>query len=89
MDHPLEFFLKKRKETRVISVEEHKRIVNGILGSLVEMNLLVAQWSKEVIETADKSQNADVIKFAKSSLLTLKKKMAEHLVKTTDKNDRV
>jgi hypothetical protein len=85
-------FLKTKKALDAepkITIKEHKRVVNELLSATVQMNILVAEWSKEVIETADKSKNQEVIRFAKSSLLSLKKKLAENLLKMTGNNDRV
>lgn len=85
-------FLKSKKTIDAepkITLKEHKSVVNEMLGSVVQMNFIVAEWSKDVIEAADKSKNPEVIRFAKSSLLGLKKKLAENLLKTTGNNDRV
>ncbi len=78
-------FLKSKKDIEAepkITLKEHKSVVNEMLGSVVQMNVIVAQWSKDVVEAADKSHNQAVIQFAKSSLLSLKKMLAESLQKT-------
>lgn len=85
-------FLNKKKALDAepkITLKEHKRVVNEFLSNTVQMNIIVAEWSKEVIEMSDKSKNPEVIRFAKSSLLSLKKKLAENLLKMTGNNDRV
>jgi hypothetical protein len=72
-----------------IALKEHKRVVNEMLSAVVQMNLIVAEWSKDVVETAEKSNNREVIQFTKSSLLSLKKKLTGNLLKVTGNNDRV
>jgi hypothetical protein len=85
-------FLKTKKaldSEPKVTIKEHKRVVNELIGNSVQMNIIVAEWCKEVIETSEKSKNQEVIRFAKSSLLSLKKKLAENLLKVTGNNDRV
>jgi hypothetical protein len=82
-------FKKTMEEEPKITLKEHKRVVNEMLSSVVQMNLIVSEWSREVVETAEKSNNREVIQFAKSSLLTLKKKLSGNLLKVTGNNDRV
>lgn len=82
-------FGKSKKEDPFITRADHKRIVNELMGSIIQINLIVATWSKELIEAAEKTNNREVIAFSKNLLLSLKKKLAENLLKTTGNNDRV
>ena len=67
------------KEKVVISQVEHKKIVNTLLKAIIEMNVLIAEWTISSTELAEKSKNQEVIKFANNSMLVLKKKLAEKL----------
>ena len=77
---------KPKSEEPIITISEHKRVVNQLIGGLVRTNIIIAKWTEEVKESAEKTKNPTTIHFTKSSILNLKKKLAEELQKVTELN---
>jgi hypothetical protein len=80
---------KLKIEEPTIILADHKKVVNQLIGGLVRTNIILAKWTEEVKEAAEKTKNPTTINFAKSSILNLKKKLAEELQKATEINGRI